>query len=465
MGDQVLTPHDVLDIVSTVNSILDAVQQYIHEVQSVAVDPAAFLQLPLKQEQLQNLIDAFAALYDALPWEIFESHMNEMLVYRDQLEDLENRAASRGDLPPLFSLEWELSERGCARLAIPRDFVECLVYEAGLTNPEIASLLGCGLRTLETRLREWGIRRREATLTDQELLQLIQSWKDQLGLFHGERAIAAMLHANGHWAPRQRIREAIRSVDPEGLIRWKIVIHGGIDGKTRLVVFLRASDNNRAETVGTAFEEATKAWGWPSRVRADWGGENMTVKAMMEQVRGAGRASFLAGPSTHNQRIEQQRILDTTNEVHLWALHLVFLPRINKALQIFTDTWNNHKLSSQGNKTPKQLYYRGQIEARQLGFWLDPGLCPVLDDGNAAVQAAGLQDFTQYGADLVGAQRERRADDPHVLCEPPAQSFLSMDEATWILNQIQVVDDEEDFYGTERYRQVLDLISQVHPDV
>lgn len=43
------------------------------------------------------------------------------------------------------------------------------------------------------------------------------------------------------------------------LIRWKIVIHGGVDGKTRLVVFLRASDNNRAETVGAAFEDATKA--------------------------------------------------------------------------------------------------------------------------------------------------------------------------------------------------------------
>lgn len=84
------------------------------------------------------------------------------------------------------------------------------------------------------------------------------------------------------------------------------MIHGGVDGKTRLVVFLYASDNNRAETVGQVFRGGTARWGWPSRVRADWGGENMEVKAMMEEVRGPGRASFLAGPSTHNQQIERK---------------------------------------------------------------------------------------------------------------------------------------------------------------
>lgn len=89
------------------------------------------------------------------------------------------------------------------------------------------------------------------------------------------------------------------------LIRWKIVVHGGIDGKSRLVVYLRAADNNRAETVTAAFEEATLKHGWPSRVRADWGGENVGVKALMEAARGHGRASFFAGPSTHNQRIER----------------------------------------------------------------------------------------------------------------------------------------------------------------
>ena len=70
------------------------------------------------------------------------------------------------------------------------------------------------------------------------------------------------------------------------LIRWKIVIHGGIDGLSRMITFLQAHDNNEAETVGMRFMEACQRHGWPSRVRADYGGENLVVRSMMESVRG-----------------------------------------------------------------------------------------------------------------------------------------------------------------------------------
>lgn len=70
------------------------------------------------------------------------------------------------------------------------------------------------------------------------------------------------------------------------LIRWKIVIHAAIDGKSHLVTFMGVNDNNRADNVRELFLTAVESWGWPSRVRADHGGENLGIKVEMERKRG-----------------------------------------------------------------------------------------------------------------------------------------------------------------------------------
>ena len=61
------------------------------------------------------------------------------------------------------------------------------------------------------------------------------------------------------------------------LIRWKFVIHGGIDGFSRLITFLYCSTNNKKETMLKLFENAMNNCGTPSRVRTDKGGENVLV--------------------------------------------------------------------------------------------------------------------------------------------------------------------------------------------
>ena len=49
-------------------------------------------------------------------------------------------------------------------------------------------------------------------------------------------------------------------------------------------------------------------------------------------------------------------ILNVDNEVHLFCLHYIYIPRINCALSQFLLAWNNHPLSSVGNLSPIQLW-------------------------------------------------------------------------------------------------------------
>jgi hypothetical protein len=89
------------------------------------------------------------------------------------------------------------------------------------------------------------------------------------------------------------------------LSRWKFVIHGGIDGFSRLIVYLQSSNNNYATTVKQNFVKAVQKYGLPRRVRSDKGGENVDVCRFMLERRGLNRGSFIAGTSTYNQRIER----------------------------------------------------------------------------------------------------------------------------------------------------------------
>ena len=86
-----------------------------------------------------------------------------------------------------------------------------------------------------------------------------------------------------------------------------LIVHGCIDGYSRMVTYLSCSSNNRSETVLALFKQATQQLGLPSRIRCNMGVENRAVSTYMlsHPLRGPNRNSVLVGRSVHNQRIER----------------------------------------------------------------------------------------------------------------------------------------------------------------
>ena len=196
--------------------------------------------------------------------------------------------------------------------------------------------------------------------------------------------------------------------------------HGTIDGYSRLILYLQCATNNKASTVYELFLKAAQNYHLPSQVRSDQGLENVAVAKHMIENRGAERRSMITGSSTHNQRIERlwrdlhkcvtllyyrlfyfmehQGLLNPLNEYHLWALHFVFLPRINKSLNEITQSWNNYPLRTAGHKSPNQMFGAGAILLQSsqmpgLDFFnevdeyysIDP-TGPIPTDGDAHVE-------------------------------------------------------------------------------
>ena len=61
------------------------------------------------------------------------------------------------------------------------------------------------------------------------------------------------------------------------LICWRLVIHAGVDGFSRCVIYIKCANSNYAAAVLEAFLEGLSLYGEPAHVHSDHGGENVDV--------------------------------------------------------------------------------------------------------------------------------------------------------------------------------------------
>uniref|UniRef100_A0A3P9HD15 Integrase catalytic domain-containing protein n=1 Tax=Oryzias latipes TaxID=8090 RepID=A0A3P9HD15_ORYLA len=295
---------------------------------------------------------------------------------------------------------------------------ERLVELIALNLPvkSIAKLQGISTRTVHRRMTEFGlsVKQTYSSLTDEELDDSIRIIKTEMPTA-GYRMVKGRLRSMGIYVQWRRLAASMHRVDSLGilsrltglgcvvrrtysvrgplslwhvdtnhkLIRYNIVLFGGIDGYSRKVMCLEAATNNRASTAFAAFKKATEVHGIPSRVRGDQGVENVDIARYMFTIRGTDRGSFISGKSVHNQRIERlwrdvracvtskyynelhllemEHLLDVSSCEDLFAVHLTFLHKLQKDLDAFVEGWNCHPLRTEGNKTPEQLWQTGMM--------------------------------------------------------------------------------------------------------
>ncbi|XP_045027546.1 uncharacterized protein LOC116935144 isoform X2 [Daphnia magna] len=169
--------------------------------------------------------------------------------------------------------------------------------------------------------------------------------------------------------------------------KYGFIIHGAIDGYSRLIPYISLENNNNSETVVGLFEKSVEEWGYPASVRSDLGGENVLVADFMINARGVNRNSFRTGKSVHNQRVERlwkdaierctitfmemfqemqtDGLLDVDSEMDLLCLHMVAYDVIQRSLQAFKNAWNCHPIRTEHHKSPMELYISGLTQLKE----------------------------------------------------------------------------------------------------
>jgi hypothetical protein len=125
----------------------------------------------------------------------------------------------------------------------------------------------------------------------------------------------------------------------------------------------------------------------------------------------------------------------------MFCLHFVFLPRINRSLEKWQSTWNNHKIRTENHNTPVQLYAKGMIE---LGY-------------------RGMEDITidsvNYGIDWEGPEPDNEEENIVVVDEP--RNVLNQEQINILKSLVDPLEDDNEGYGINIYNKTVRIVAQI----
>ena len=268
-------------------------------------------------------------------------------------------------------------------------------------------------RTLRSRLRSYGLKRRQADYNIDEIRELIQEKLRGPACMGGYRSIWHALRISGYQVPRRVVEQLMRELDPEGIeIRrsrrlrrrtyrvpgpnycwhtdgydklkpYGFPIHGCIDGWSQKIIWLCvAQSNNNPLVPGQFYIESVAKYGCPVKLRTDCGTENGVMAALQCEFQSSSDSHFF-GTSPANQRIEswwsqfrrsrstwwinyfkdliEKGHLNTDNGLQMQCLWICFSSLIQKDLDEVKEHWNTNRIRPSRFDTmsgiPDELFY------------------------------------------------------------------------------------------------------------
>ena len=140
--------------------------------------------------------------------------------------------------------------------------------------------------------------------------------------------------------------------------------------------------------------------------------------------------------------MEDEGILDPLNEIHLYALHAIFLPLINRALNELTRDWNHHPMSTAHNLSPQQLWHLGLTRYQNTN-------------------QESYEELVNFEWESFGIDHENPlpSDDNEIII-PEIITDLSLEQQNYINTEIRNLDDSNS-EDIDKYIFIVNLINRI----
>ena len=140
--------------------------------------------------------------------------------------------------------------------------------------------------------------------------------------------------------------------------------------------------------------------------------------------------------------LEELGLLDPNNDVCIYALHFIYIPRRNHALTEFKEGWNNHGIRTEQGQSPHQLYVAGALRLQLSGLTALDFFEDV--DGQYGIEEEGLAASEESNAVSV-----------------PVVRFGLIDEDLHQLQHEVIPLADSQNYGIDLYERTVNFIQHV----